>query len=172
MRPSEVIVPSGMIRGGGVIATTALCLSQEAGITGMRVGGIRPGATLQMRSYAYDGPIYGYNGLAPDQVIANVQATLQQKGYYQGEVDGMLGPVDSRSLSQLPTPSRALCNFGDRSSDSRIVRNDINDGVPPRRPANQIFLADRNGRKLARDRSEAISSRRTGDFNNRLRASR
>ncbi len=42
--------------------------------------------------YAYDGPIYGYNGLPPDQVIANVQTALQQQGYYQGEVDGLLGP--------------------------------------------------------------------------------
>jgi len=42
--------------------------------------------------YAYDGPIYAYNNLPPDQVIANVQASLQQQGYYQGEVDGLLGP--------------------------------------------------------------------------------
>jgi hypothetical protein len=42
--------------------------------------------------YAYDGPIYGYNNLPPDQVIANVQSELQQQGYYQGEVDGLLGP--------------------------------------------------------------------------------
>ena len=28
--------------------------------------------------YAWDGPIYGYNHLPPDQVIANVQAALQQ----------------------------------------------------------------------------------------------
>jgi hypothetical protein len=42
--------------------------------------------------YAYNGPIYGYNNLPPDQVIANVQSTLQQQGYYQGEVDGLLGP--------------------------------------------------------------------------------
>jgi hypothetical protein len=43
--------------------------------------------------YAYDGPIYAYNNLPPDQVIANVQAALQQQGYYQGEVDGLLGPL-------------------------------------------------------------------------------
>src|SRR6266446_5574199 len=42
--------------------------------------------------YAYDGPIYGYNNLPPDQVIANVQTALQEQGYYQGEVDGLLGP--------------------------------------------------------------------------------
>ncbi len=50
-------------------------------------------------SYAYDGPIYGYNGLTPDQVIANVQATLQQEGYYHGEVDGMLGPFTREALA-------------------------------------------------------------------------
>jgi Putative peptidoglycan binding domain len=43
--------------------------------------------------YAYDGPIYAYNNLPPDQVIANVQAALQEQGYYQGEVDGLLGPL-------------------------------------------------------------------------------
>jgi hypothetical protein len=49
--------------------------------------------------YAYDGPIYGYNSLTPDQVIANVQATLQQEGYYHGEVDGMLGPLTRSALA-------------------------------------------------------------------------
>jgi len=43
--------------------------------------------------YPYNGPIYGYNYLPPDQVIANVQSTLQAQGYYQGDVDGMLGPI-------------------------------------------------------------------------------
>ena len=49
--------------------------------------------------YAYDGPIYGYNGLTPDQVIANVQGALQQQGYYRGEVDGMLGPYTREALA-------------------------------------------------------------------------
>jgi hypothetical protein len=48
--------------------------------------------------YAYNGPIYGYNDLPPDQVIANVQATLQQEGYYRGDVDGMLGALTRSSL--------------------------------------------------------------------------
>jgi hypothetical protein len=30
--------------------------------------------------YPYDSPIYGYNDLPPDQVIANVQTALQQQG--------------------------------------------------------------------------------------------
>lgn len=50
--------------------------------------------------YAYDGPIYGYDGLPPDQVIANVQSALQQQGYYQGMVDGMLGPLTRAALAQ------------------------------------------------------------------------
>jgi len=49
--------------------------------------------------YAWDGPIYAYNHLPPDQVIANVQAALQQQGYYQGEVDGLIGPVTREALA-------------------------------------------------------------------------
>ena len=49
--------------------------------------------------YAYDGPIYAYNSLPPDQVIANVQAALQQQGYYQGEVDGLLGPLTREAIA-------------------------------------------------------------------------
>src|SRR5436309_11551444 len=49
--------------------------------------------------YAYDGPIYAYNNLPPDQVIANVQAALQHQGYYQGEVDGLLGPLTRAAVA-------------------------------------------------------------------------
>jgi Putative peptidoglycan binding domain len=49
--------------------------------------------------YAWDGPIYAYNNLPPDQVIANVQATLQQHGYYQGEVDGLIGPLTRAAIA-------------------------------------------------------------------------
>src|SRR5438876_9215950 len=49
--------------------------------------------------YAWDGPIYGYNHLPPDQVIANAQAALQQQGYYQGEVDGLLGPLTRAAIA-------------------------------------------------------------------------
>lgn len=40
--------------------------------------------------YGYDGPIYAFNDLEPDQVVANVQATLQQLGYYGGPITGEL----------------------------------------------------------------------------------
>jgi hypothetical protein len=49
--------------------------------------------------YAWDGPIYAYHHLPPDQVIANVQATLQQQGYYDGEVDGLIGPLTRAALA-------------------------------------------------------------------------
>ena len=46
--------------------------------------------------YPYDGPIYGYNDLPPDEVIANVQTQLYNEGYYGGPIDGILGP-DTRA---------------------------------------------------------------------------
>jgi Putative peptidoglycan binding domain len=51
--------------------------------------------------YDYDGPIYTYGNLLPDQVIANVQVALQDAGYYFGAVTGSLS-VETRA---------ALANF-------------------------------------------------------------
>ncbi len=50
-------------------------------------------------NYAYDGPIYGYDGLPPDQIIANVQYALQQLGYFAESVDGVLGPVTQQAIA-------------------------------------------------------------------------
>jgi hypothetical protein len=50
--------------------------------------------------YAYDAPIYvGRSAEPPDRVIADVQALLQQQGYYRGEVDGLLGPLTREALT-------------------------------------------------------------------------
>jgi hypothetical protein len=50
--------------------------------------------------YAYDGPIYvGHRAEPPDKVIADVQAALQEMGYYKGEVDGLLGPLTREALT-------------------------------------------------------------------------
>lgn len=49
--------------------------------------------------YYYDGPIYAYNDLPPDQVIANVQASLQAQGYYNGDIDGVLGPLTRAAIA-------------------------------------------------------------------------
>jgi hypothetical protein len=51
--------------------------------------------------YDYDGPVYTYSNLLPDEVIANVQTALQDAGYYYGGITGSLG-VDTRA---------ALANF-------------------------------------------------------------
>jgi hypothetical protein len=45
--------------------------------------------------YDYDGPIYTYGNLLPDQVIINVQRVLKELGYYAGGFNGSLG-VDTR----------------------------------------------------------------------------
>ena len=50
-------------------------------------------------SYAYDGPIYGYNGLSPDQVTVNVQEQLAAAGYYDGAIDGILGPMTREAIA-------------------------------------------------------------------------
>jgi hypothetical protein len=50
--------------------------------------------------YAYDAPIYvGHRAEPPDRVIADVQALLQNMGYYRGEVDGLLGPLTREALT-------------------------------------------------------------------------
>jgi putative peptidoglycan binding protein len=41
-------------------------------------------------SYDYDGPIYAYGGLLPDQVIAKVQTQLNNNGYYFGPINGSI----------------------------------------------------------------------------------
>jgi len=46
--------------------------------------------------YDYDGPIYTYSNLLPDEVIANVQTALQDAGYYYGGITGSLS-VDTRA---------------------------------------------------------------------------
>ena len=50
--------------------------------------------------YPYDGPIYvGQNPRPFDQVVADVQAALQQQGLYRGEVDGLVGPLTRQALA-------------------------------------------------------------------------
>ena len=54
-------------------------------------------------AYVYDGPIYSYDNLPPDQVIVNVQTELQDEGYYTGEVDGQLGPQTRDAIGAYQT---------------------------------------------------------------------
>ena len=52
-------------------------------------------------SYDYDGPIYTYANLLPDQVIANVQAALRDAGYYLGAITGSLNPATRAAISNF-----------------------------------------------------------------------
>jgi hypothetical protein len=56
--------------------------------------GYAPGAY-----YPYDGPIYGYSNLSPDQVVVNVQTQLARNGYYNGPIDGVLGPMTRQAIA-------------------------------------------------------------------------
>jgi hypothetical protein len=52
--------------------------------------------------YPYDGPIYvGDNRTPFDQVVADVQASLQEQGYYHGDVDGLMGPQTREALADF-----------------------------------------------------------------------
>ena len=50
-------------------------------------------------SFVFDGPIYGYNGLTPDQVTVNVQQQLAAAGYYDGPIDGILGSMTREAIA-------------------------------------------------------------------------
>ena len=49
--------------------------------------------------YPYDVPIYAYNDLAPDQAVANVQAALQELGYYHGPINGYLDSATGTAIA-------------------------------------------------------------------------
>jgi hypothetical protein len=51
--------------------------------------------------YVYDGPIYSYDNLPPDEVIGNVQSELEFQGYYHGRIDGRLGPETQAAISEF-----------------------------------------------------------------------
>jgi peptidoglycan hydrolase-like protein with peptidoglycan-binding domain len=51
-------------------------------------------------TYGYYEPIYGYNNLAPGQVIENVQIALRNQGYYHGAIDGSIGPRTRDALAR------------------------------------------------------------------------
>ncbi len=50
--------------------------------------------------YVYDGPIYAATAEeSPDQVIADVQSALQELGYFDDEVDGILGETTRNAIA-------------------------------------------------------------------------
>ena len=49
----------------------------------------------------YDGPIYTYGDLLPDEVIANVQTALQDTGYYSGPITGSIDGETRAALANF-----------------------------------------------------------------------
>ena len=49
--------------------------------------------------YLYDGPIFAYNNLPPDEVVINIQEALQDQGYYTGNIDGQFGDQTRDALA-------------------------------------------------------------------------
>jgi Putative peptidoglycan binding domain len=49
----------------------------------------------------YDGPIYTYGDLLPDEVIANVQTALQDTGYYSGPITGSMSGETRAALANF-----------------------------------------------------------------------
>jgi hypothetical protein len=52
-------------------------------------------------TYVYDGPIYAYDALSPDQVTVDVQTQLAAAGYYDGPIDGVLGPMTREAIANF-----------------------------------------------------------------------
>jgi len=50
-------------------------------------------------NFEYNGPIYTYGNLLPDQVIYNVQRTLKDLGYYAGPLSGSLSTGTRNAIS-------------------------------------------------------------------------
>ena len=90
--------------------------------------------------YDYDGPVYTYGNLLPDEVIANVQVALQDAGYYFGQITGSLsfdtraalanfqrdygleitGAIDEQTVETLGLYQSGLQESGLQESDSQF----------------------------------------------------
>ena len=77
------------------------------------------GYDLNHERYDYDGPIYTYGNLLPDQVIVNVQRALKDLGYYAGDLNGSLG-VDTRQALSVYQQDYGLDTTG--AVDEATVR--------------------------------------------------
>jgi len=62
--------------------------------------------------YAYNEPIYGYDGLSPEQIIASVQGALQELGYYTYAIDGQMGPLTRSAIARYQRDHRLPITSG------------------------------------------------------------
>jgi hypothetical protein len=61
-------------------------------------------------AYDYDGPIYTYGNLLPDQVILNVQRALTDLGYFAGVLSGALSPATRSAISAYQQDNGLVIN--------------------------------------------------------------
>jgi hypothetical protein len=57
------------------------------------------GYSPNCEAYDYDGPIYTYGNLLPDQMILNIQRALTDLGYYTGPLSGSLSAATRYAIS-------------------------------------------------------------------------
>ena len=63
-------------------------------------------------NYEYNEPIYGAAGLTPDQIVAGVQAKLQQLGYYTYAIDGKMGPLTQSAIARYQSDHQMSITSG------------------------------------------------------------
>ena len=63
-------------------------------------------------NYEYNEPIYGATGSTPDQIVAGVQAKLQQLGYYTYAIDGKMGPLTQGAIARYQRDHRMSITSG------------------------------------------------------------
>jgi putative peptidoglycan binding protein len=69
-----------------------------------------PGYDPNYEAYDYDGPIYTYGNLLPDQVILNVQHALTDLGYFTGVLSGSLSPATRSAISAYQQDNGLVVN--------------------------------------------------------------
>jgi putative peptidoglycan binding protein len=68
------------------------------------------GYNSSYETYDYDGPIYTYGNLLPDQVILNVQRALTDLGYFAGVLSGSLSPATRSAISAYQQDNGLIVN--------------------------------------------------------------
>lgn len=68
------------------------------------------GYSPNYESYDYDGPIYTYGNLLPDQVILNVQRALKDLGYFDGVLSGSLSAATRYAISAYQQDNGLIVN--------------------------------------------------------------
>ena len=61
-------------------------------------------------AYDYDGPVFTYGNLLPDQVILNVQRALADLGYYNGVLSGSLSAATRYAISAYQQDNGLVVN--------------------------------------------------------------